>query len=133
MSVRVTLEQFREQFPELIGRAAESDEAYIIERDGEEFAVLVSAREWRRRTQNGDPPALALAGAPDLERRRQMVGDRLDGLGSEFRLASEKRARIMDLIRRKATLSALERHELEELVGEADELTLKRAEALDRL
>ena len=52
MSIRVTVDELKEQLPELIGRAVGSDEAYIIQRDGEDCAVLVSAREWERRTRN---------------------------------------------------------------------------------
>jgi PHD/YefM family antitoxin component YafN of YafNO toxin-antitoxin module len=132
MSIRVTVDELQEQLPELIGHAVESDEAYIIQRDGQDCAVLVSAREWERRTQGpvageGAAPALSTA-----QRRRREVGERLDALGPEYRLSREKQTRLTDLLSRKAALIFPEQSELETLVREADEITLRRAEALDR-
>ena len=132
MSIRVTVDELKEQLPELIGRAVESDEAYIIQRDGEDCAVLVSAREWERRTQNRSAQGRASRASSELERRRRAVGKNLDALGPEFRLSQPMQARLKELLSRKAALTPSERGELEILVQEADEITLRRAEALDR-
>jgi prevent-host-death family protein len=133
MSIRVTVDELKEQLPELIGRAVESDEAYIIQRDGEDCAVLVSAREWERRTQNRSAQGRSSPASSELERRRRAVGKKLDALGPEFRLSQQKQARLTELLGRKAALTPSERGELEILVQEADEITLRRAEALDRV
>ena len=84
--------------------------------------------------------ALALVDPPHhldhrviVERRRRAVGKKLDALGPEFRLSQQKQARLKELLGRKADLTPPERGELEILVQEADEITLRRAEALDRV
>jgi prevent-host-death family protein len=133
MSIRLTVDELQEQLPELIGRAAESDEAYIIQRDGEDCAVLVSAREWERRTQDRTAQGRPSPASSERERRRRTVGKKLDALGPEYRLSQQKQARLKELLSRKAALTPSERGELEILVQEADEITLRRAEALDRV
>jgi prevent-host-death family protein len=133
MSIRVTVDELQEQLPELIRRAVESDEAYIIQRDGEDCAVLVSAREWERRTENRSAKRRPSPASSEPERRRRAVGKKLDALGPEFRLSEQKQARLTELLGRKAALTPSERGELGTLVQEADEITLRRAEALDRV
>jgi len=133
MSIRVTVDELRDQLPELIGPAVESNEAYVIQRDGKDCAVLVSAREWERRTQRQAAQGQTLPPSSEVERRRRAVGKKLDGLGPEFRLSPSKQARLKELLGRKATLTPAECGELESLVQEADEITLRRAEALHRV
>lgn len=133
MSIRMTVDELREQLPELIGRAVESDEPYIIQRDGEDCAVLVSAREWERRTRNRAVQERTSPASSELVRRRRAVGKKLDTLGPGYRLSQDKQARLEELLSRKAALTPSESRELEILVNETDEITLRRAEALDRV
>ena len=49
MSVRVTVHQLQEQLPELLERTVQSGQECIVQRDGEDYAVIVSARKWQRR------------------------------------------------------------------------------------
>jgi prevent-host-death family protein len=133
MSVKVSVHQLREQLPELLDRAVESGEECIIQRDGQDYAVLVSAREWQRRAHDldhGQPPSARIAAQ---ERRRREVGRALDALGPEYRLSPEKQARAEELLERKERLTPDERGELEELLRESDAVILRRAEALKRI
>lgn len=128
MSIRVTIDQLREQLPELIRRAAESGEECIIQRNGEDYAVLVSAREWE---QKREPMSRADAGVQ--ERLRREVGRWLDAMGPEYRLSPERQARMEELLARKEELSEADRGELEELLQEGEAILLRRAAALDRI
>jgi prevent-host-death family protein len=111
MSVKVTLNQLEQQLPELLHRAVETGETYVVQRDGKDYAVLVSAREWKRRT----------------------VGKWLDALGPMYRLAPEKQARAEELLAKKkrAALSTAERRQLDALLHECDAIMLRRAKAID--
>ena len=79
----------------------------------ETYAVIVSARQWRRRT----------------------IGKQLDTLGPEYRLAQEKQARAEELLalNKRRRLTQAERRELNALLRESDLIMLRRAEAMDRV
>lgn len=130
MSIRVSIDQLRERLPELLNLAAESGEECIIQRDGEDYAVLLSAREWEQDRRKG---ALTRAQAEAQERLARAVGQWPDALGPEYRLSGEKQARLEELLTRKQELSAQERAELDALMKEGDAIMLRRADALDRI
>lgn len=113
MSIRVNVSQLREQLPELLDRAVQDDEVCLIERNGEPYAVIVSAREWRRQT----------------------IGKRLDALGPQYRLSKEQQRRIEELLARgeEGRLTRTERRELNALLRTSEEVMLRRAEAMDRV
>ena len=46
----MTVRQLQEQLPELLDRAVEDGEECVVQRNGKDYAVIVSAREWRRRS-----------------------------------------------------------------------------------
>jgi prevent-host-death family protein len=131
MSVKVTVGQLRKRLAELLDRTVESGEECIIQRDGEDYAVLVSAREWERRTQEVGRTHRAAA-TPQAQERRQDIGRELDALGPEYRLSPEKQTRAEELLSRKERLTLSERGELDALLRECDAIMLRRAEALDR-
>src|SRR5437016_8062494 len=96
MTVRITVHQLQEQLPELLDRAVEGGEECIIERDGQEYAVLIGAREWRQRALTSAPypsPSSGLEEQNDPDRRLREVGAKLDALGPEYRLSPQKHAR----------------------------------------
>lgn len=133
MSVRITIDQLQEQLPELLNRAAQSGETYVIERDGEECAVLVGAREWRARNPEpgqGDPSPSGNEDEDDQERRLLEIGAKLDALGPEYRLSPAKQARAEELLSRKSSLNRAESRELSALLRESDAIMLRRAEAI---
>jgi len=113
MSMKVTVRQLQEQLPDVLDRAVKDDEVCIIERNGEDYAVIVSARQWQRRT----------------------VGEQLDALGPEYRLAKEKQTRAEELLAKSkhGHLTRAERRELNGLLRECDDIMLHRAEAIDRV
>src|SRR5712692_1068145 len=76
MSVKVSLRQFQDRLPELLDQVVNTGEEYVVQRNGKDCAVLVSARQWRRHT----------------------VAERLDRLGLEYRLSREKQARAEALL-----------------------------------
>jgi prevent-host-death family protein len=133
MSVRVSIDELQEQLPELLDRAVERGEECIVQREGEDYAVIIGVREWRRRTAQ-EPPTSALASAQE-EARSQEIGQRLDALGPAYRLSSEKQARLEELLarRERESLTAAERREVEALAAESDEIMLRRAQALRRI
>jgi prevent-host-death family protein len=134
MSVRVTVGQLQERLNELLDHAVETGEEYIVQRDGEDYAVLVSAREWEQRTRGGDRESPTPAEVREMEHLRA-IGKRLDALGPEYRLSAEKQARIEELLEKNkgGLLSRVERRELNTLLREADEIMLRRAEALNQI
>lgn len=113
MSMKVTIHQLQEQLPDLLERAIQSGEECVVQRDGKDYAVIVSARTWRRRT----------------------VGRRLDALGPTYRLAHEKQTRAEELLAKnqEGHLTRAERRELDTLLRECEDIMLRRATALDNL
>jgi prevent-host-death family protein len=113
MSIRVNVNQLRERLPELLDRTVHDDDVCLIERNGEPYAVIISAREWRRQT----------------------IGRRLDALGSQYRLTRKQQRRTEELLARSnaGRLTRAERRELNELLRTSDEIMLRRAEAMERV
>ena len=113
MSRKVSLDQLQDRLPELVDRVVQTGEEYVVQRDGKDCAVLVSARQWRRRT----------------------AGQRLDTLGPAYRLSRAKQARAETLLtaKQKRPLTATERSELKALLQECDTILLRRATGLDQL
>jgi prevent-host-death family protein len=132
MSVKVSVRQLQEQLSELLNRAVESGEECIIQRDGQDVAVLVSAREWQRRTRRPAREPAAPAGTLEQERRRHEIGRQLDALGPEYRLSADQQARAEELLARKGNLTPAERGELERLLRISEAVMQRRADALDR-
>jgi prevent-host-death family protein len=77
MSIRISIDQLQERLPELLGRAAEGGEECIIQRNGEDYAVLVSAQEWKQRSKPRSSPH---SQAEAQGRPRREVGQWLDSL-----------------------------------------------------
>ncbi len=113
MSVKVTIRQLQQQLPDLLDRAVVTGEEYIVEQNGKDYAVIVSARQWKRRK----------------------VGRRLDALGAAYRLDPEKQSRTERLLarRRRGRLSRADRQELNSLLRESNAIMLRRAQAMDRM
>ena len=111
--MKVTVHQLQEQLPTLLEQTVQSGEACIVQRQGKDYAVLVSARVWRQRT----------------------LGRRIDALGSAYRLAKEKQERVEILLakQKERRLTSAEQRELTTLLQECDAIMLRRAEALDTL
>ncbi len=110
MSVTVSFNQLQKNLPKIIDRAVTDNDVCVVERNGENVAVIVSLREWKRHT----------------------VGEQIDALGTEYRLSADEQKRIAELL---ATdeITVSEQAELETLLNRADETMLRRAEVLDKL
>ena len=111
MSVKVSISQLQKELPEIINRAVAEDDVCVVERNGENIAVIVSLRVWQQ---------------------HRTVGEQLDALGSEYRLSIDKQQRTEELLA-KERLTRTEEKELEALLNEADKILLRRAKALDNL
>jgi antitoxin (DNA-binding transcriptional repressor) of toxin-antitoxin stability system len=111
--MKVTVHQLQKQLPALLEHTVQSGEECIVQRQGKDYAIVVSARAWRQRT----------------------LGSRLDALGPAYRLAKEKQARVETLVakRQERRLTSAEQRELTDLLQECDEIMLRRAKALDTL
>src|SRR5260370_29191539 len=68
MSARVSIHQLQDRLAELLDRVVKTGEEYVVQRNGKDCAVLVSAQQWRRRN----------------------AALRLDALGAGFRLSRPK-------------------------------------------
>jgi prevent-host-death family protein len=113
MSVKVFLHELQDRLPELLDQVAKTGEEYVVRRNGKDCAVIVSARQWRRRN----------------------AATRLDALGSKFRITSQKQTRVEELLAAnpRRPLTPAEGRELKALVRECDAIMLRRASALDQL
>lgn len=133
MSIRVTVLQLQEQLSALLEQTVQSGEECIIQRNGEDYAVLVSAHEWSRR---GAEDPVTTSGLPDAaeEARSEEIGRKLDRLGPEYRLSRDKQERMEALLTQQGegALTTEERQELEQLVRDGDEIMLRRARAISR-
>ena len=108
-----SVRQLQDRLSEVLDRVAESGEEFVVERNGKACAVIVNARQWRRRE----------------------AGRRLDALGPAYRLSGPKQARSEELLaaNRQRRLSAAERRELKGLLQESDAILVRRAEVLEHL
>ena len=111
--MKVTVHQLQEQLPASLDQTVQSGEECIVQRQGKDYAVLVSAQAWRQRT----------------------LGRRIDALGPAYRLAKGKQERVDALLaeRQERRLTSVERRELNDLLQECDDIMLRRAAALDTL
>ena len=100
MSAKVTLDQLQKRLPELLDWVVQTGEEYVVQRHGQDYAVLVSARHWRRRK----------------------VAQGLDALGPAYVLPPHKQARAEELLeaKQKRSLAPAERRELNSLLRECD-------------
>jgi prevent-host-death family protein len=135
MSLKVTVRQLQEQLPDLLDRAVKNGEECIVQRNGKDYAVLVSAKAWRRHTKDNGRPRPAPMKAKEQQRRVREIGKRLDALGPEYRLSKEKQARIKALLEKNkdGLLTRAERRDLNALLRESEEVMLRRAEAMDKI
>jgi prevent-host-death family protein len=113
MSVKISLQQLHDQLSDLLDVAVETGEEYVVQRNGKDYAVIVSMQEWRRRT----------------------LGKRLDALGPTHRLSHDKQARAEELLAANegGNLSSVERRELKTLLRECDAILTRRGKALESL
>jgi len=111
MSLKVSVKQLQKNLPEIINRAVADDDVCVVERNGENVAVIVSLRVWQQ---------------------RRTVGEQLDALGAKYLLDEDKQQRAEKLLA-KQRLTRAEEKELETLLEAADDILLRRAEALDHL
>jgi prevent-host-death family protein len=113
MSVKISLQELHDQLSDLLDDAVQTGEEYVVQRNGKDYAVIVSVQEWRRRT----------------------VNKRLDALGPANRLSRDKQTRMEALLaaNRNGSLTPIERRELKTLLRECDAVLTRRSEALDTL
>jgi prevent-host-death family protein len=113
MSTKLTIRELQERLPEVLDQAVETGEEYVVQRNGKDYAVVVSAREWKRRT----------------------LGKSLDARGAAFRLAADKQRHAEALLAESKLrrLTSAERAELDGLLRECDEIMLNRAQAMDKV
>jgi prevent-host-death family protein len=113
MIVKVDMKHLQERLSDVLDQAADSENPLLIQRQGKNDVVIVSARHWRR-----------LA-----------AGKRVDDLGPSFRFPAAKQRRAEHLLglKKLGQLTAAQRRELQRLLKESDDIMLRRAEALHRL
>lgn len=110
MNHRVSVSQLQKNLPEILNRASVNDDVCVVESNGKGVAVIVSMREWQRHS----------------------IGERLDALGPEYRITPVEQRRVEALLL-KDRLTKAEQKELDSLLVHADQIILRRAEAVERL
>ncbi len=113
MSVRATVRQLRERLDDYLVKAVEQGEPCVVRRNGKDYAVVVSHEEWSLRE----------------------LGQRLDALGSDYRVPPETQTRADELLATQSQrpLTRDERRELNRLLKQCDRVMLRRAQAMERL
>jgi prevent-host-death family protein len=113
MSVKVSLHQLQDRLAELLNDTVQTGQECVVQRNGKDYAVIVSAQAWHRR----------------------QVGRHLDALGPTHKLSRTKQARAEQLLaaRNERRLTSRERRELGVLLRECDGILLRRGKALDRI
>ena len=113
MSAKLPIRELPERVLQILDRAIRTGQECVVERNGKDYAVIVSARAWRRRT----------------------VGRLLDKQGPGLRLDSAKQLRAEQLLAKQKAhrLTRVERRSLNNLLRECDALIRRRADAMDRL
>jgi PHD/YefM family antitoxin component YafN of YafNO toxin-antitoxin module len=113
MSAKLPIRELPERVQQILDRAIRTGQECVVERNGKDYAVIVSARAWRRRT----------------------VGRLLDKQGPGLRLDSAKQLRAEQLLAKQKAhrLTRVERRSLNNLLRECDALIRRRADAMDRL
>ena len=111
MSVKVSMRQLQERLADMLDQVDQTGQEFVVQRDGKDCAVLVSARQWRRRK----------------------VGHELDALGAAYRLAGPRQARAEQLLQaqQQRRLTAAQRRELRTLLQECNAILRRRTAALD--
>ncbi len=49
MSLKVSLRELEQQLPTLLEKVAEDGQECVVQRNGKDYAVIVSVQQWRRR------------------------------------------------------------------------------------
>jgi PHD/YefM family antitoxin component YafN of YafNO toxin-antitoxin module len=113
MSVKVSLQEAQKDLPELLDQLARTEEEFVVQINGKDCAVIVSAKQWRRRG----------------------VARRLDAQSSELRLSKDQQARTERLLsaKKSRSLTPAERRELKRLLEECDKVMLRRAAAMETI
>ena len=111
MSVRTSVRQFRERMDEYLAKAVEDDEPCVLQRNGKNYAVVVSHDEWEMNE----------------------LGRHLDALGPEYQVSpeSQRRAEVLLDQQGRRALSKAERRELDRILKESDQVLLRRAKAME--
>ena len=113
MSIHATVRQMKARFEDYLVKAVEAGEPCVVQRNGKNYAVLVSHDEWERRE----------------------FGRQLDALGEGYRVPPEHQQRADELLAEQGRreLTADERRELRKLVKEFDKVMLRRGKAMEQL
>ncbi len=111
MSTRISVKQVESDLSALLDQVSRTGEEFVVQREGKDCAVIVSARQWRRRN----------------------AARQLDATESAGRLPKIHQQRVEVLLeaKKKRTLTSAERQELKDLLRESDAVMLRRAKALD--
>jgi PHD/YefM family antitoxin component YafN of YafNO toxin-antitoxin module len=73
MSMKVTVSELRKRLPpDILDQAVKDDLPCMIERGGETYAVIVSARQWRRHTIGRRLDALSAQNTNSPKRSRRV-------------------------------------------------------------
>src|SRR5437868_987495 len=111
MSVKVSLQEAQHDLSGLLNQLAATGEEFIVQHNGKDCAVIVSAKQWRRRK----------------------AAEKLDAADAAQRLSGDlqTRAQILLAAKKQRSLTAAERKELAKILKECDAIMTRRAKALD--
>lgn len=113
MSVQASSRDVKARFEDYLTKVVEEGEPCVVQREGKNYAVLVSHDEWERRE----------------------FGRHLDGMGDEYRVPPEIQRRAAELLTAQGQrrLNADERREVQQLRKVFDRVMLRRSQAMEQL
>jgi prevent-host-death family protein len=113
MATKLSLEQLEAHLKQQLEHAVATGDPCVVQRNGQDYVVIVSASQWRR-----------------LE-----MGQRLDMLGPSYRLTKQKQRRVEELLAqsKQRRLKPAERDELNALLRECDAVMQRRLDGMDLL
>lgn len=131
MSSKVTIRKAQDHLSDLLARAEQSGERFVVERNGKPVGAIVSIADLHQVERLG--AGNGSTARPKTRAEREKLARKL---GRRFTLPPDKSRRLRELIEREddeARLTVEEKRELKRLLKEHEELVVKRAQALDQL
>lgn len=128
MSTTLSIQEAQEILPELVWRVSKDDEPCFIRRKGRPVVILVSLKQWRRRTKDRTKTSLT-----NVQQRIRDYQRKMKRLGSDFWLSTVQQMRLRALVEKEdlsEDLTPAEQKDLRRLLRLQEELMAKRAMAM---
>lgn len=133
MSRKVTIRKAQDHLSDLLARAEQSGERFVVERNGKPVGAIVSVADLKCVERLAGKANGRQAKPETVEQRARRLAK---ALGRRHTLPPDKSRRLRDLIEREdaeESMTVSEKRELKHLLREHEQLVIKRAQALDEV